>query len=53
MFSSIERMNLSGGIFGVLTTAVFTFVLAAFGLDALNKQGIPGMTPPTNPPVLK
>ena len=46
---SIEYMNASSGPLGLGTAAIFAFALAAFGLDALNKQGIPGMQPPTNP----
>jgi hypothetical protein len=42
-------MNASSGPLGLGTAAIFAFALAAFGLDALTKQGIPGIQPPTNP----
>jgi hypothetical protein len=40
MFASDARVAVLTGIYSIVTTAVFTFALGAFGLDAFFKQGV-------------
>src|SRR5262245_28703136 len=51
LIASIDVRNASVGIYGTMTTAVFTFALAMFGYDAYLKQGQPGGLPGTQVPV--
>ena len=56
IMASVDRMNAAGGLYSIMTTAVFTFALGAFGLDAWFKQGgtltsMPKAGPPSTPPV--
>lgn len=37
-FATVDRMNAAAGLYSIMTTAVFTFALGAFGLDAWFKQ---------------